>query len=307
MMKFIMIVLALLLPGAVYANHQVGHGGVVEINEWNNKTQTAWEYSTAGATIRATPPGCGSSPSGGSGISGDFTSAMGNIGPRSSSTSGGVQRYIVPTATPAITTLFYGHWICFSVPFQFHPIGTKIHFNTNKFASGGNVNPTGRDNYVINANPNGNGVNVTTQINWDNCTYPNPNYATQICTKAWYENRGHVNLTAGTWYWLETQATMNTVGNGFSSSHDGILRAWINDILVIEYFDVVFRTTSGNHWADLANTPILGGGGNWTINQDQYMNYDHNVISTQRIGMPGGVPVPTDVTPPTAPSDLVAQ
>lgn len=270
---------------------------VLETNEWGNRTQLGWEYSTptAGPINDLAPAGgCGASPSGGGTIRGSF-----NAGTTGSSVSGGVSRYIVPSST-IITTLFYGHWICFSTPFDFHPIGTKIHFNTNRAASGGNVNPTGKDNYVINARPGGHGVWVTTQINWDNCTYPNPNFAVEICTKNWFENRGHVELVPGRYYWLETQAIMNTTGNGFASSHDGILRAWIDDVLVIEYTDVVFRTTANNNWGDLSNSPILGGGG-MTVNQVQYMYYDHNVISTTRIGRPGGT-LPQDTTAPGVPA-----
>ncbi len=297
-------------PFLAYANHAVGHNGVLEINEWGTRTQLNWTYST---NPPYSPPdnnkpildpnpagGCGPSPSGGGAIRGQH-----QPGTYTSSTAGGTSAWVVPAANQ-LTTVFYGHWICFSNPFDFNPVGTKIHFLTQRDVSGGNVNPSGRDNYVVNSKPGGHGLWVTTQMNWDNCTYPKPNFSVEICTKNWDENRGHIDFVKGRWYWLESQAIMNTTGNGFASSHNGTLRVWLDDALMIEYFDVPFRTTPNNVWFHLANTPILGGGGQ-VINQEQYMFYDHNVISTQRIGRPGGAPIPGDSTPPTPPTGLTVQ
>ena len=269
---------------------------VIETNDWDTRTQAGWDYSSAtGPALDFAPGGgCGVSPSGGGAIRGSFSP-----GTYSSSTSGGVSKYTIP-ANENYTDLYWGHWICFSSPFTFHPIGTKVHFNTTRNTSAGNVG-TGRDNYVLNVNPNGTGVNVTTQLWWDNCT--NPRKSGQICTTGWFPNLGtNVPIVPGKWYWIETHSRMNTIGDGFASSHDGLLEVWIDNTLVMQHSNVVFRTSAGNVWGNGPNTPILGGGSTWTLPQAQYMFFDHNVISTTRIGRPGSVL--TSVPKPAAPKNL---
>ncbi len=286
---YVVIVLSLVLSGVP----SVALALVVETNEWVNRTRTGWEYSTTNAepTLDASPA-CGASPSGGGAIRGSWV-------PQTSSSSipGGTSRYVIP-ANQSYTELYYGVWFCVSNPFEWHPIGTKIMFNTNRDPAGGNIAPTGRDNFVVVANPGGNGIVVVAQLWW---TCPGVG-----CTRSWSMNKGSITIQTNRWYWLEAHAKMNTIGNGNSSSQDGVIEVWIDDNILIQHTNAVLRT-SNTVFGDAANVPMLGGGQLMTIHQNQYMWYDHNVVSTTRIFRPGGNPQPGDTTAPSSPTVFTVQ
>ncbi len=278
---------------------------VIDTNEFNNKTQAGWSYSNAEADLYPiiTSPIGGSSPSGGTAITGRHVAGI-----KTSSTSGGTSAYDIPSQYN-LTEIYYGYWVKYSSPFSWHPIATKQSFTVNRTPSAGNVG-TSQDNMALTISGlTGTYMAATAQLWWNNCTYtPRPDWATQVCTRNYNQNKASMTFVPGTWYWVETYSKMNTVGNGLSSSHDGIYRVWVNDVLMMEHFDVVLRTNN-SVFGLVKNTPILGGGGTWTLPQTQYVYYDHSVTSTTRIGMPGGIappPPPPDTTPPSAPTGLTA-
>jgi hypothetical protein len=87
------------------------------------------------------------------------------------------------------------------------------------------------------------------------------------------------NLTkrvlAGKWQHYELLMALNTVG-----SADGVLKVWLDGVLILEYYDVVYRTesdSSGFYGRDFH--PIWGGAGGPSKSRDDYTRLDHIYIS----------------------------
>ncbi len=261
---------------------------VIETNDWGNRTQAGWEYSTPTGSpppnnqpVLDASPACGPSPSGGGTIRGTFYP-----GTFTQSHAGGTSTYVIP-ANQSYTDLYYGFFLCIGNPFNFHPIGTKFSLNFNRTPTVGDVG-TGRDNWVINFNPNGAGAFITAQLWFANFPFN---------TRNWPFNKGNISFQKLRWYWFEIHARMNTIGNGYSSSQDGLLEVWVDDVLMMQHFNVVLRTNN-SAFGTFANTPIMGGG--WAsghnVPVEEYLWYDHDVLSTTRIGRPDGT-LPTDLVP----------
>ena len=257
------------------------HAAVVELNEWNTRTQSGWAYSsvTENPTLDLSPIG-GSSPSGGSAIRGNLYPGL-----VTSSVAGGTSAFsAVPSSVH--NEIYTGFWIKWSNPFDWHPIATKFMVTTMRDpVVNGNVG-NGRDNFVLVIGPNGQSLIFTTQL-W-NCP---------PCTQNRYNNRSSVNIQKGRWYWVEFHARLNTVGQA-----DGLIEVWFDDVLVLQHTDVPLRT-SNTSIGQMAQTPIWGGGCNpaCSINQTQSIWYDHTVISTTRIGRPGSTQS-GDTTAPRSPT-----
>ena len=153
---------------------------VIDTNEFNNKTQAGWSYSKPDAHLYPiiTSPIGGSSPSGGTAITGRHAAETTN-----SSVSGGSSDWTIP-GQYNLTEIYYGYWVKYSAPFSFHPIGTKQSYTVNRTPSAGNVQ-TSQDNMVLNIwGTAANSMAATAQLFWDNCTYnPRPIWATEICTR----------------------------------------------------------------------------------------------------------------------------
>lgn len=140
----------------------------------------------------------------------------------------------------------------------------------------------GRDNFLTMIQNNGTVLTFTQQL-WN-----------APGTQNRYPNRGSVNIQKNRWYWLEIHARLNTVGQA-----DGFLEIWVDDLLIMQHSDVTFRTTNAS-WGQYQHSPEWGGGGG-TINQEQYIWFDHTVLSTTRIGRPGSTPS-GDTTAPRSPT-----
>ena len=101
------------------------------------------------------------------------------------------------------------------------------------------------------------------------------------------------------WYWFEFHVRLNTLGKP-----DGLLEAWVDDKLVMRHTDVTYRTYN-SVWGNFQHAAVWGGGGG-TISQQQYFWVDHTVISTTRIGSPGGTSA-GDTTSPSVPTGITAR
>jgi hypothetical protein len=228
---------------------------VVDTNEWDDAKKPGWIYTVA--IIDPDPIG-GASPSGGSA----FRHTLG-AGTFSTSSGGGTAAFMQIPATMA-TEGYVGWWIKISDPFDWNPIATKIQMQVMRNSTPGF---TGHDNFTFTINSGG-GLGFTTQL------WPATN------TQNRYPNRGSITFQKGTWYWFEYYVKLNTVGQS-----DGIIKAWVNNELIMEHADVLLRM-SENVQGEFKHLSVWGGGGG-TINQTQHIWVDHTVFSTAPIGMPG--------------------
>ena len=236
---------------------------VINQQEWSSKPGWPWSYTVGKPSIDNTT----NSPSGGALR---FTYEAGTY---STSTGGG-------TATleaPGHTDLYVGHWMKWSSPFNWNPVATKIDYLA---ISGPNANGQ-RDNFAFTVRDNGNTLVFTQQL-W--AAPGTQNRFPNVSSQSFQLNR---------WYWFEFHVRLNTVGQA-----NGLLEAWVDNKLVMSHNDVTHRTYN-SIWGNFQHAAVWGGGGG-TISQRQYFWVDHTVISTTRIGMPGGT-APGDTVPPAPP------
>jgi hypothetical protein len=242
----------------------VAQAAVITTAEWESKPGAPWTYS--GTVVDcAVPP----SPSGGCALR--FTYPAGSY---STSFSAGRAEYILG-GDP--TEVYVGAWMRYSNPFTFHPIGHKI----NIFYLGGS-NPGCRN---IAFGYNNSTLGGVPQICWGPGT---KNYFQNVSS---WNHKAHLNE----WHWYEMRVKVNTPGVS-----NGILQVWIDNVLYLSYSNVPFRAvgdTAGFRY--MQHTAEWGGGGG-VISQTGYWWVDHTVISTTKIGMPGGVSS-GDSTPPAPP------
>ena len=243
---------------------------VINQQEWSSKPGWPWSYTAGKPSIDNTT----NSPSGGGALRFTF-----EAGTYSSSTSGGTATF----ETLGHTDLYVGHWMKWSSPFNWNPVGTKIDYLT---MSDPNANGN-RDNFLFMVQDNGNTLTFTQQL-WAAPGTQNRN--ANISSQTFQLNR---------WYWFEFHVRLNTVGQA-----NGLLEAWVDNKLVMSHNNVTYRTYNST-WGNFSHATVWGGGGG-TISQQQYFWVDHTVISTTRIGMPGGGPA-GDSTAPTSPSGIAVQ
>lgn len=248
------------------------HAAVITTQEWTSLPGAPWSYSAGlsgqGAVIDAAPAG-GSSPSGGGAIRMQY-----NAGTYSQSTPGGRAEY----ALSGQTDLYVGNWVKFSSGFVFHPVASKMVY---LFTLNSSPCDT-RDNFLLMTHfQNNNSVIFTQQLG---CAPGTQNR---------FPNLNTVNIVAGQWFWLEYHARQNTVGKA-----DGLIEVWINDVPVTSFNNVTHRTWNTT-WGNMQLSPEWGGGGAATLTATQYVWFDHTVISTTKIGMPGGNQQQQDNTAPT--------
>ena len=249
------------------------HPAVIATNEWVDTTGLGWSYVSGLCGCGAVIDNVTNSPSGGGALR--FTY---NAGTYPQSVSGGRAEYTFSGKTD----LYFGHWMKWSSPWDWHPIGTKIDYLT---TTNPDVSGSFRDNFLILVKPSGQGLLFTQQLQ-----QPPGTQNRQM-------NRGSIAFQLNRWYWLEYHARMNTVGKA-----DGLFELWIDDTLIMQHNDVTFRTNN-NTWGSAQHSPIWGGNGPATINQQQFFWVGHTVISTTRIGHPA---VGGDTTPPRSPADFTA-
>ena len=242
---------------------------VIATQEWSSIPAGPWSVSVGSPGIDNTT----NTPSGGGALrftygAGTYTSSVG-VGGASYTTTGQTELYV-------------GHWMKWSSPFTWNPIATKM---VSVFLS--NPGSVARDNFVFTVQNGGNTLTFTQQL-WAAPNTQNRN--TNIANQAFQLNR---------WYWFEFHARLNTVGQP-----NGLLEVWVDNKLVMSHSDVTYRTYD-SPWGVIQHAPVWGGGGG-TISQQQYFWVDHTVISTTRIGMPGGGPA-GDSTAPSSPSGIAVQ
>lgn len=272
--------LALLLPTFSYANHAVGHNGVLLIQEWSgpgNRPGGNWSYNTTELEGKPTID-CSVTPSPSGGCALKFTYAAGTY---SSSMNGGRAAYSPIPGSP--TDLYIGSWQRYSSNFVAHPNGWKAEFyilaGTFNGQTGGCRNiAMGWSSTVMTA---------ATQVCW--ATGRSPTYLGNVGV---WDFNSHRNQ----WVWVEKRVKVNTPG-----VCDGTMQQWMNDVLYMDYQNNVCFRQPGDFAGigSMQHTAEYGGGGS-TIAATQYWYVDHTVFSTQRIGMPGGVV--GDVTPPPVPN-----
>ena len=188
---------------------------VFEVNEWSSRTQPGWDYNTS------TVPSIDNStntPSGGGALRMTYPA-----GTYATSRGGGRAEYTIPGQP---TELYMGHWIKWSSPFDWNPIGTKIDYLFMRDPANA---AGGRDNFLTMIQNNGTVLTFTQQL-WN-----------APGTQNRYPNRGSVNIQKNRWYWLEIHARLNTVGQA-----DGFLEIWVDDLLIMQHSDVTFRTTNAS-------------------------------------------------------------
>lgn len=293
-MRLVFVLLSLLVPVSVHAQ-------VLETNDWENLTQQNWFYHTGhcgcGGTIDVTTD----TPSGGGVFRATYLAKT-----HPTSVGGGIARYAGLTGRD----IYVGHWVKVSSGFTWNPIGTKINYQwvaQNHTATGG-VN-----SFTIRVQPGGNGfaLDITIQGNGT---------VLKGLPHTYYNNMGSIQFQTGRWYWIETHTKLNDViGTAPYDINEilpnGVVEVWIEDVLKAQRTDIRFVDKPDQTWHDFLHSPEWGGGGG-TIQSScadtdpgypcpQYMYFDHTVISTSRIGRPGGAPV-SDTTPPTQPRSFVA-
>lgn len=262
MLILITLLLALVLAGPANA-------AVVVSDEWNSKTAT-WLFPYPYPDINAVSP---ASPSGGTALR--FLYPAGTY---ANSIGGGVASY----ESLSHTDLYFGHWARWSPGYTWNPVGTKLDywkFDRNQIMTGGIGGGTLRTS--------GNGTNlvvdITNQQSGGNGVH------------TLFPNVSAFSFQTDRWYWVEFHAVVNTCFTCPEMQSDGLLEVWVNDVLIMRYTTVKYADVAGSRWKIFQHAPEWGGSGG-TIPATQYYYVDHTVISTTRIGMPGGTS--TDITPP---------
>ena len=237
---------------------------VLNQQEWSSIPGAPWSLSAGSPNIDNTT----NTPSGGGALR--FTYPAGTY---STSVSPGGASY----TTTGQTDLYVGHWMKWSSPFTWNPVGTKFDY---LFLLNPNANGN-RDNFLFMVQNNGNTLTFTQQL-W--AAPGTQNRQANVSSQAFQLNR---------WYWFEFHVRLNTLGQA-----NGLLEAWVDNKLVMSHNNVTYRTYNST-WGIFQHAPVWGGGGG-TISQQQHFWVDHTVTSTTRIGMPGGAPA-GDSTPPAPP------
>jgi hypothetical protein len=243
------------------------YAAVLETNEWSNRTQTGWAYNT---TTVPSIDNTTNTPSEGGALRMEYPA-----GTYTTSKGGGRAEFTLPVGH---TDMYMGHWMKWSNPYTWNPIGTKIDY---LFMKDGYGSTNYRDNFLLMTQNNGTLLTFTQQL------------VNAPGTQNRYPNRGSVSFQLKRWYWFEIHARLNTVGQA-----DGLLEIWVDDVLIMQHSDVTYRTTNTT-MGGFQHSPEWGGGGG-TIPVMQYFWVDHTVISTTRIGRPASTPS-EDTTAPRSP------
>jgi hypothetical protein len=90
------------------------------------------------------------------------------------------------------------------------------------------------------------------------------------------QSQGRYVKLDGSWQEYEIQLGLNTVGQA-----DGVARVWWNGVLVLQYTDVVWRTTTApSGFYGRRFDPVYGGGGS-TKTQTDYSQLADMYISAK--------------------------
>ena len=268
MLKYVLAVLLSLAATPAYA-------AVITTVEWESKPGAPWAYSGTVIDCTVTP-----SPSGGCALK--FTYPAGTY---PTSFSGGRAAYEPGNLGKDI---YFGAWMRYSSPFQFHTNGQKMdmYYLAGTFTGGPGCRNIGFGYYQ-------NGFSATPQICWATSTY---NQRENI--GSWDEQ-----AALNQWHWYEQHIKIPSSGGAY----DGVAEMWVDDVLKLRYTNMHFPAPGDEAGLGVLQHTAEYGGGPSVINTTQYWWVDHTVISTTRIGTPGGASPPNDTTPPTPPTALTAQ
>lgn len=246
-------------------------GQVLYTADWESFPGAPWVPFSGGVpAIDCTVP---ASPSGGCALK--FTYPAGTY---STSFSAGRAELALPSSP---TELWIGHWNRYSSGFVWNGNGTKMDFLV--LADRGQFNFPGNMAVGWKGNPNAPTEVASNQIVWGPTTQD-----------FWC---GYT-ATTNEWVWIEEHYRINTPG-----ASDGVFELYVNDAQNCSYSNVPYRDSSvTSGWGTFLHTAEWGGGGG-TVPSTQYWWVDHTVLSTTRIGRPGGTPV-GDTTAPTPPTGL---
>jgi hypothetical protein len=274
-MKRTSIFLSLVVAMSVCAVH--AHAEVIELNEWSTRTQAPWVYSSV---TRPSIDNETDTPAGGGALKFTYSPGVYAV-----STSGGRAGY----ESLSGTELYVGHWLKYSPGFTFNPFSTKIDYmwvDSKQIATGNLAAFTIREQ----AQGQKFAIDVSIQGNGPLAGIPHTVYAD-----------AKPRLQADVWYWIEFHVRMNDVIGTSGSPADvvpnGILEVWLDDVLQGSWNDLRWRDGAERQWKAFLHSPEWGGGGG-TIPAEQYVWYDHTVISTERIGRPVSTPPGTTAGQP---------
>lgn len=109
----------------------------------------------------------------------------------------------------------------------------------------------------------------------------------------------NVPLSLNTWHHIEGYFQMNTVSGG-KGNNNGIMRAWIDGIQVLNYTDIIYRTNQypTMQFNKFVIAPYMAPTSGTGSPVDQYFLMDNLVVASSP---PGGV------VPPSAPSNLTVK
>ncbi len=97
---------------------------------------------------------------------------------------------------------------------------------------------------------------------------------------AWSRHGTPCHFKPGSWQSVETYLKMNTPGK-----HDGVLRCWLDGVLVLENKTLRFRDTPDLKIDLFYFSTFFGGSGlDWASPKDQFVEFDDFIISKTRIG-----------------------
>ena len=259
--------------------------------EWETKPTTAqgWEYNTGhfgiGGTIDTAPAG-GSSASGGSAFRCAYPPNLdsnGNPIAHPTSIGGGTANYNALNHPE----LYMGHWVKWSSNWVWNSVGSKVNYFWAQNPSttlGSNAMGT------LRISPRAAGLVMTVDFQLHT---PDTGLVRALDSAPY-------NFPRNRWCWLETHLKVNPIGNVWN----GICEVWIDGFQLINYRTCRLVDITGNTIGNFLHSPEWGGGGQPAFATTMYCWFDHTVISTTPIGIPGGSVPPPDTTPPSVPTGL---
>ena len=264
------------------------HALVIETNEWSNRTQTGWIYTQGRPNIDSSV----TSPSGGSTLRFDYTAGTYT----DASTSGGKAEFGNLTGRD----LYVGHWVKWSSNWVWHSVGSKIDYQwiaVPSFTTGQNAC------FTIHILPDGRTVVLTSNISGNGVFSSLPHDYRVTLPSAFQFNR---------WYWIEYHVRLNDVTADLNPPTfanvvpNGLIEFWVDDIPRLSRTDVRFTDRVNQSWKTFLHSPEWGGGSPGGIIPEPGISLwvDHTVISTTRIGRPGGA---GDTTAPATPAGWIVR
>lgn len=86
----------------------------------------------------------------------------------------------------------------------------------------------------------------------------------------WFDSNGDaITIASGTWYQIKQRIKMNTPGVS-----NGILQIWLDDELVLDQQDVLFRTVADLKIDQMYFSTFFGGNDDWATSKDETVYFD---------------------------------